>query len=146
MSPIRRADEFPWTWLRRSVRPFHLAAMVGMLGLALNNIVTNDTPLSSTLLGDTVGYVALLAACLLLVGWWRRLDPVGEWGLLLACGVWTYRALLYVTQGELGHVRAWVTAFVLSTAWVIGTGGAWILERVDHHERALGEGAEGDGE
>lgn len=140
--PSHRGTEFPWSFMRRSVRPFHLSAAVAMLVLSINNLVTNDTPLSRTLLGDTVGIVAVVASMLLFISWWVRSDRAAEWGLLLACGVWTYRAILYMEEGEAGRLPAWVNGFGLSVAWMIGTGGAWLLERYDHHERKAREASE----
>lgn len=129
--------ELPFLVFGRLAKPFHLAVVMATASLADVNLRQNSTPLSVSIWGDVVGVVAALACILLVVGWWSRIDRLADEGLLLATGVWAVRASAYWLEG-----LGWL-GVMLSTAWVVGTLGAWLLESYDHrwrHERGLVRG------
>lgn len=137
MARLLRGIDLPWLVFGRSVRPFHLAVTVSMLVLAINNFFTEDTPLSTTLWGDIVGSITSIVTIIMVVAWVIKSDKLSEWGLLLATGVWTYRATVYLLAGEQGHIAQWFNAFGLSIAWIMGCGGAWLLERYERHYQEI---------
>lgn len=126
--------ELPFLVFGRLAKPFHLAVVLATLTIADVNLRQNSTSFSTTIWGDIVGAVAAVAVLLLVAGWWFRKDRWADEGLLLATGVWTARATAYWLEG-----LGWL-GVMLSTAWVVGTFGAWLLESYDHrwrHERGL---------
>jgi hypothetical protein len=128
---VRKGYELRTPFLGRPVRPFHFAVFIATAALAATNIDGVGTILTGPA-SHIVGVVASLAAALLLVGWVTEADRPAEWGLLLAAGVWVSRATFATLVGA-----GWF-AVALSSAWAVGAGGAYLLERADHRG-VLGE-------
>jgi hypothetical protein len=140
----REGTELPWEFLRRSVRPFHLAVAFACVTLFILDVLTNSTALSLTTYGDGIGWLSLLAAVMLTYGWAFRSDRVAMWGLLVSVWVWAFRASFYLLPFGT-HFTAgtrWASG-VLSVAWVVGSGGAWLLERAEiRHQDWMARGDE----
>ena len=108
------------------VHPFHLALTVSSGTVAVTNLFSHGIILVGAV-GDYVGVVAGVAAIVLFAGWVLRRPGLTEWGLLLAAGAWTSRAMFaFLTSSD-----PWPT-MLLSSAWAVGAAGAYIMERRDH--------------
>lgn len=137
---IRRGYELDILFLGRPVRPFHLAVTIatGVVGYT-NTFDPTSAMIGPQGVGFYLGVVALLCSTLLCVGWWGRNDWCAEWGLLLAAGVWMTRmAYIALTEGSSIYGTE-VAAILLSLAWAVGAGGAYMLERIDHATRGASE-------
>lgn len=136
MDRIRRGYELQSLFFGRPVRPFHLAVTLSTLIIAISNLTSRLTHDEKTFLGHTssmvLGAFALTAVVMLTIGWWYDQDFSAEWGLLIATGVWMSRAVYIALTNESTYVLGTTAAVVLSLAWAIGAGGAYILERYDH--------------
>jgi hypothetical protein len=116
--------ELPWLLLGRMIRPYALAVSVATFALAA--VILGG----ATVWGDdrdvwSVASAALAVAAtgLLWVGWWARSNAVMEHGLILSAVVFAIRGTyIGILSGN------WWTA-LLSWAWTIASGGAWLLER-----------------
>jgi hypothetical protein len=133
MANVRRGYELKTLFFGRPVRPFHLAITIATSIVALSNLTAiNDETFLLHASSIILGLFALLASISLTVGWWYRSDWFAEWGLLLAVGVWTSRAVYIGLTNDGLFVLGTTAAVVLSLAWSIGAGGAYLLERYDH--------------
>ena len=95
--------------------------------LAWSNLIGGGLILTG-LLGNIVGVIALLSCVFLTAGWWFRNEWFAEWGLLLAVGCWSTRAMFSILHDS----ETTLAGPLLSVAWAVGAGGAYILERYDH--------------
>lgn len=139
---LRRAcTALPWRLWGRPIHPFHLAAFTTLVVLAYSNLVLDDTVLANAPIGTWLGLLSAAGALLFIVGWIADIAELGEWGLLLATTVWATRAALYVL---VLHAPTRWTSFGLSLAWVIGSGGAYLLERFERHVPTLPDGLRSD--
>lgn len=121
----RRGYELKSLFWGRPVRPFHLAVCISTGAVFITNLDGLGTVLEGAV-AYLVGAVAGVSALLLFLGWWFEKDVLAEWGLLLAAGTWSSRAMFaYLTHA------GWF-ATTVSIAWVIGATGAYLLERYDH--------------
>ena len=105
----------PWQLWGRKVRPYVLAVSLStaviayacLTGIAVGRLLDGAT-------GIIVGAVAVITVAAL---WWGR-------GLLWSAGVWAAITTILATDVGLVNVNT-----LLSAAWVIASGGAWLLER-----------------
>lgn len=125
--------ELPWLLWGRYVRPFSLASAIGSAAVAAL-ICT-----SSTVWGDSrdvwsilIASVAALATVLLTVGFWANRSVPMQWGLALVAAVFAARGTYIGLQGS------WLTA-LLSWSWVVGAGGAHLLEATSADVRGRDE-------
>ena len=120
------STELPWTVLGRKVRPYALAVSLASLIVAWAILVRHDDAGShlESEPGVLVGWAALAACLLLWHGWWAQSDRTMRAGLLITAGVFAARAaIVWLDQGTVG------AAWLLSVAWCVASGGAWLLER-----------------
>ena len=136
---VRRGYELDTLFWGRPVRPFHLAVTIATAVIAWTLLTTTPLQVWPHTAVHAVGALAGVGAVSLLVGWWWRSERFAEWGLLLATGVWASRAVYAALSGEgLLIVDQWPSV-LLSLAWAVGAGGAYLLERYDHGTRGLSE-------
>lgn len=139
---IRRGYELNQLFFGRPIRPFHLAVMLstGTVGYTLTKNY-DETGRTAFLLG----VIAFIASGFLFLGWWIKpnwnLDQrwFAEWGLLLALGVWLSRAFYVLISDYSGLLNNTAASIILSVAWAVGSGGAYLLERYDHVMEGSGE-------
>ena len=130
------STELPWQVWGRKIRPYALAvslasAVVAWAILVKHNdawaILVKHNDAGSHLesgSGVLVGWAAAAAVLLLWWGWWAQSDRTMRAGLLLTAGVFAARAaIVWLDQGTVG------AAWLLSVAWCVASGGAWLLER-----------------
>ena len=118
-------------FLKRASRPYALSTAIATgaltLALVLNSVVGN---LLNTFPGDILAVMAAVTTALLASGWWFRKDSWMVHGLLWSAGVWGGAAVILTLEGI-----SWLSA-TLAWCFVIGSGGAWLLEvedrRVNH--------------
>lgn len=140
---IRRGYELKRLFLGRPIRPFHLAVMLatGTVGYTLLRSFSDEKGGMAFLLG----IIASIASGFLFLGWWVKpnwkLDQqwFAEWGLLLALGVWLSRAFYVLISDYSGVLNNTAASVILSVAWAVGSGGAYLLERYDHVMEGSGE-------
>ena len=120
------STELPWTVLGRKVRPYALAVSLASLIVAWAILVRHDDAGShlESEPGVLVGWAALAACLLLWHGWWAQSDRTMRAGLLITAGVFAARAAIVLMEGGAGTIAA-----LLSVAWCVASGGAWLLER-----------------
>lgn len=120
------STELPWTVLGRKVRPYALAVSLASLIVAWAILVRHDDAGShlESEPGVLVGWAALAACLLLWHGWWAQSDRTMRAGLLITAGVFAARAAIVFMEGGAGTIAA-----LLSVAWCVASGGAWLLER-----------------
>jgi hypothetical protein len=132
MGRIRRGYELKTLFFGRPVRPFHLAVTIATAVVALSNLTNSPETFLLHTSSNILGAIALTSAILLTIGWWYTNDWAAEWGLLLAVGVWLSRGIYIGLTDDGLLVLGTLAAVVLSFAWAIGAGGAYLLERYDH--------------
>jgi len=120
------STELPWTVLGRKVRPYALAVSLASLIVAWAILVRHDDAGShlESEPGVLVGWAALAAVLLLWWGWWAQSDRTMRAGLLITAGVFAARAAIVFMERGAGTIAA-----LLSVAWCVASGGAWLLER-----------------
>lgn len=124
----------------RPVRPFHLAVTIATAVIAVSLTGSGqDVGWPDGAESIILGVAAAGSAASLTVGWWFRSDWFAEWGLLLAVGVWISRAVYVLISSDTGILNNPVLSSLLSVAWAVGAGGAYLLERLDHATRGPGE-------
>lgn len=121
--------ELPWLFLGRKVRPYSFAVSFATAILSLT-ILTG-----SSVWGDEHDTWSLIAASLaglstvlLWAGFWMPSSALMQHGLILSAVVFAVRGTYIGLVGE-----NWWTA-VLSYAWTVASGGAWLLERTTGDE------------
>jgi hypothetical protein len=129
---IRRGYELKTLFFGRPIRPFHLAVTIATLVVAITNLTNSPDTFLLHASSNVLGAFALCSVVLLTIGWWFTNDWSAEWGLLLAVGVWVTRGVYIGITDDGLFVVGTVAAVVLSLAWAVGAGGAYILERYDH--------------
>jgi hypothetical protein len=134
----RKGYELRTPFLGRTVRPFHFAVTISTGVIAASNLTRETVTFLGHIPSNLIGGFALVAATLLTLGWWFRNDWAAEWGLLIATGVWATRAAYIGLTNESMYVFGTTASVVLSLAWAVGAGGAYLLERADHRG-VLGE-------
>jgi hypothetical protein len=120
--PLSPAD-LPWTFFGRRVKPLALAASVANVA-----IIANFHEIPFTHPHALVIVAAILATLAFWFGWWLNKVPLVQVALLATVGVFGARAALAVMSiGWLSHMT------MLSIAWMIAAGGAFLLERRAPH-------------
>lgn len=140
---LRRGYELKHLFLNRPIRPFHLAVAMstGVVGFSLISQSHPNKELYGCYCDDAghlLGWIGILASFLLFLGWfvkpeWKpNQEWFAEWGLLLAVGVWVSRSVYVLISDSSGLLKNPILSSILSLAWAIGAGGAYLLERYDH--------------
>ena len=120
------STELPWQVRGRKIRPYAFAVSLASAVVAYAILVRHDDAGSHLESGSgvLVGWAAAAAVLLLWWGWWAQSDRTMRAGLLLTAGVFAARAaIVWLDQGTVG------AAWLLSVAWCVASGGAWLLER-----------------
>ena len=120
------STELPWQVWGRKIRPYALAVSLASAVVAWAILVKHNDAGSHLESGSgvLVGWAAAAAVLLLWRGWWAQSDRTMRAGLLLTAGVFAARAaIVWLDQGTVG------AAWLLSVAWCVASGGAWLLER-----------------
>ena len=115
----------PWQLWGRKVCPYALAVSLStaviayacLTGIAVGRLLDGAT-------GIIVGAAAVVTVLAL---WWGWLASSERWmlrGLLWSAGVWAAVTTILATDVGIVNVNT-----LLSAAWVIASGGAWLLER-----------------
>ena len=115
----------PWRLWGRKVRPYVLAVSLStaviayacLTGIAVGRLLDGAT-------GIIVGTVAVITVAALWWGWLAKSEAWMLRGLLWSAGVWAAITTILATDVGLVNVNT-----LLSAAWVIASGGAWLLER-----------------
>ena len=109
----------------RKVRPYALAVSIAtgviawacLTGIAVGRLLHGAT-------GIIVGTVAVITVAALWWGWLAKSEAWMLRGLLWAAGVWA--AITAILTADVGLINV---NTLLSAAWVLASGGAWLLER-----------------
>lgn len=120
------STELPRQVWGRKIRPYALAVSLASAVVAWAILVKHNDAGSHLESGSgvLVGWAAAAAVLLLWWGWWAQSDRTMRAGLLLTAGVFAARAaIVWLDQGTVG------AAWLLSVAWCVASGGAWLLER-----------------
>ena len=120
------STELPWQVWGRKIRPYAFAVSMASAVVAYAILVRHNDAGSHLESGSgvLVGWAAAAAVLLLWWGWWAQSDRTMRAGLLLTAGVFAARAaIVWLDQGTVG------AAWLLSVAWCVASGGAWLLER-----------------
>ena len=120
------STELSWQVWGRKIRPYALAVSLASAVVAWAILVKHNDAGSHLESGSgvLVGWAAAAAVLLLWWGWWAQSDRTMRAGLLLTAGVFAARAaIVWLDQGTVG------AAWLLSVAWCVASGGAWLLER-----------------
>ena len=120
------STELRWHVWGRKIRPYALAVSLASAVVAWAILVKHNDAGSHLESGSgvLVGWAAAAAVLLLWWGWWAQSDRTMRAGLLLTAGVFAARAaIVWLDQGTVG------AAWLLSVAWCVASGGAWLLER-----------------
>ena len=115
----------PWSLWGRKVRPYALAVSLStaviawacLAGIAVGKLLDGPT-------GVIVGAAAVAAVAAMWWGWLARSEMWMHRGLLWSAGVWAAVTTILATDVGIVNVNT-----LLSAAWVIASGGAWLLER-----------------
>lgn len=120
------STELSWHVWGRKIRPYAFAVSMASAVVAYAILVRHDDAGSHLESGSglIVGWAALAAVLLLWWGWWAQSDRAMRAGLLITAGVFAARAAIVLMEGGPGTI-----ATLLSVAWCVASGGAWLLER-----------------
>jgi len=113
----------PWTFLRRTVRPYafatSLASAVIFASMLTESGVGQDLDGPA---GKAIGIAAGGVTLLMWFGWWLQRTSLMEHGLLLSTAVWASVASIVLLEGA-----SWPSGLI-AAAWMVASGGAWLLE------------------
>ena len=115
----------PWSLWGRKVRPYVLAVSLStaviawacLAGIAVGKLLDG-------LAGTIVGVAAVVTVAALWAGWLTRSEVWMHRGLLWSAGVWA--AIATILAIDVGPINV---NTLLAAAWVIASGGTWLLER-----------------
>ena len=115
----------PWSLWGRKVRPYALAVSLStaviawacLAGIAVGKLLDG-------LAGTIVGVAAVVTVAALWAGWLTRSEVWMHRGLLWSAGVWA--AIATILAIDVGPINV---NTLLAAAWVIASGGDWLLER-----------------
>ena len=115
----------PWTLWGRKVRPYALAVSLStgviawacLAGIGVGRLLDG-------LAGIIVGIAAVVTVLALWCGWLAKSERWLLHGLLWSAGVWA--AVTMILALDVGFINV---NTLLALAWVIASGGAWLLER-----------------
>lgn len=119
------STDLPWQLWGRKVRPYVLAVSIStaviawacLAGIAVGRLLDGAT-------GIIVGTVAVITVAALWWGWLAKSEAWMLRGLLWSAGVWA--AITTILTADVGLINV---NTLLSAAWVLASGGAWLLER-----------------
>jgi hypothetical protein len=111
----------------RPVKPVALGLGISMCVIAWAAF-TDVGVLDGSRWADLLGLGAFTVAGTLFVAWYKRSQSLAEAGLLMSFFVWVTRFMLVILVGNnpISQEGLW-----LSLAWVVISGGAYLLERAD---------------
>ena len=115
----------PWHLWGRKVRPYALAVSIAtgviawacLAGIGVGRLL--DGPV-----GIIVGVAAVVTVATLWWGWLAKSETWMHRGLLWSAGIWAAVTAILTIDVGLINVNT-----LLAAAWVIASGGAWLLER-----------------
>ncbi len=115
----------PWSLWGRKVRPYALAVSIAtaviayacLVGIAVGKLLDGPT-------GVIVGSRAVVTVAALWWGWLAKSEAWMHRGLIWSAGVWA--AIATILAIDVGPINV---NTLLAAAWVIASGGAWLLER-----------------
>lgn len=120
----------PWTFLRRTVRPYAFAVSLATAVVLCSMLTESGVGQNlDGVAGKAIGIAAGGVTVLLWAGWWLQRAPLMEHGLLLSTAVWASVATVVLFEGA-----SWPSG-LLALAWMIASGGAWLLEVNDKETR-----------
>ncbi len=114
-----------WLLWGRKVRPYALAVSIAtaviawacLAGIAVGKLLDGPT-------GIIVGTAAVVTVAALWWGWLAKSEAWMHRGLIWSAGVWA--AIATILAIDVGPINV---NTLLAAAWVIASGGAWLLER-----------------
>ena len=121
----------PWRVLHRTVRPYALAVSLATSVSVWS--VSTDRAVGELLDGWPGAIIAaygVIAALLLWAGFWASRDTWMRAGLLASAGYWAAVGAVVLLEPGVPLVSGW-----LALCWMVASGGAWLLERVDLRAR-----------
>ena len=115
----------PWHLWGRKVHPYALAVSIAtaviayacLVGIAVGKLLDGPT-------GVIVGAAAVATVAALWWGWLAKSEAWMHRGLIWSAGVWA--AIATILAIDVGPINV---NTLLAAAWVIASGGAWLLER-----------------
>ena len=120
----------PWTILRRQVRPYAFAVSLATAVVIASMLTESGVGESlDSWPGKAIGVAAGITTVLLWAGWWTQRPGLMEHGLLLSTGVWASVCSVVLLEGA-----SWPSGLI-AAAWMVASGGAWLLEVNDKGAR-----------
>lgn len=121
----------PWRFLGRAVRPYVLAVSLAT-AVSIWSVSTDRAvgQLLDGLPGAVIAAYGAVSILLLWAGFWAHRDAWMRAGLLLSAGYWAAVGAVVIIEPGVPLVSGW-----LALCWMVASGGAWLLEKVD--ERAV---------
>ena len=121
----------PWRFLGRAVRPYALAVSLATT-VSIWSVTTDRAvgELLDGLPGAVIAAYGVIAVLLLWAGFWARRDGWMRAGLLASAGDWAAIGAVIMLEPGVSLVSGW-----LALCWVVASGGAWLLEKVDRRRR-----------
>lgn len=121
----------PWRVVGRAVKPYafavSLATSVSVWSVATDRAVGE---LLDGLPGAVIAAYGVIAVALLWLGFWGRRDGWMRGGLLASAGYWASVGAVVIIEPGISLVSGW-----LALCWMVASGGAWLLEKVDVRQR-----------
>ena len=126
---VTKGDLNGFIFLGRPIKPVAFGMSILMMTLTFINVF--DVGLfGNSLLGDVVAVLSFGSFVLLILGWFGNLQPLVEYGLLIASAVYVIRGSFVMLTFGLSNEGVWQS---FGTAVIAG--GAYLLERLDSHPR-----------
>ena len=120
----------PWRILGRAVRPYALAVSLATAVVFASMLTESGVGESlDSWPGKVIGAAAGGVTVLLWAGWWLQRPGLMEHGLLLSTGVWASVCSVVLLEGA-----SWPSGLI-AAAWIVASGGAWLLEVNDKGAR-----------
>lgn len=117
----------PWRFLGRAVRPYALAVSLATT-VSIWSVSTDRAvgQLLDGLPGAVIAAYGAVSILLLWAGFWVHRDTWMATGLLLSAGYWAAVGMVVLLEPGISLVSGW-----LALCWMVASGGAWLLEKVD---------------
>lgn len=120
----------PWRILGRAVRPYAFAVSLATAVVFASMLTESGVGESlDSWPGKVIGAAAGSVTVLLWAGWWLQRPGLMEHGLLLSTGVWASVCSVVLLEGA-----SWPSGLI-AAAWMVASGGAWLLEVNDKGAR-----------